>query len=232
MPSAIKPRVLYVEDDVSSAQLLALYLRDNGFEVFHYDNADDAVRALDNLEFDVAIFDIMIRNGDGRDLLKIAVAQRLPSLMVTAKVDEADRLDGFSRGADDYVCKPYSLKEVVARVKALMSRSKRGHQLKQLRYHNLTIDLDAQRIFVCAEDVALTSVEFNLLATLGATPTKVFTRANLIDLVWNGEPVTDRAVDTHMANLRKKLAAQDPDQNYVITRYGQGYQFNTSTEKL
>lgn len=229
MASLSKPRVLYVEDDISSAQILELYLQQTGFDVTHYDNAEDAVRALANLAFDVAIFDIMIRKGDGRDLLKIAVSNRVPSLMVTAKVDEADRLEGFSLGADDYVCKPYSPKEVVARVKALLTRSQRGHQLKQLSYGDLVIELDGRRASLNDVELTLTGVEFKLLATLASTPSKIFTRANLIDLVWEGEAVTDRAVDTHMANLRKKLSNQVTERGYILTRYGQGYQFNAES---
>lgn len=220
------PKLLYVEDDFSSAQILKLYLEKAGYNVVHYDNADDAARALENLVFDLAIFDIMIKNGDGRDLLKVAVTKNIPSLMVTAKVDEIDRLEGFQLGADDYVCKPYSPKELVARVKALLSRSARGHQQKTLCFGDFVLDLEGRKAVLCGTELKLTGVEFSLLSTLASRPSKVFSRGDLIDHVWSGEAITDRAVDTHMANLRKKISKQDSANHYILTRYGQGYQFN------
>ena len=223
----MKSKLLYVEDDLSSAQILKLYLEKAGYNVVHYDNADDATRALDNLNFDLAIFDIMIKNGDGRDLLKVAVAKNIPSLMVTAKVDEIDRLEGFQLGADDYVCKPYSPKEVVARVKALLTRSGRGHQQRELCFGKLKIDLEGRKVLFSDKQIKLTGVEFSLLSTLASRPSKVFSRGDLIDHVWSGEAIIDRAVDTHMANLRKKISKQNPTHDYISTRYGQGYQFNS-----
>ena len=218
------PRVLYVEDDLSSAQVLTLYFEQAHMHVSHFDNMQGAERALANLEFDVAVFDIMIKGGDGRTLLTQAVEKKLPALMVTAKVNEDDRLTGFDLGADDYICKPYSPKEVVARVKALLARSTRGHQLKEMRFGSLVINLSAQCVTIDNTPVALTSVEYMLLVATASYPNKVFSRDALIAAVWGRRAtVSDRAVDTHMANLRKKIGGRN--QAYIATRYGQGYQF-------
>lgn len=218
--------ILYVEDDLSIAELLILYLEQQGYTVRHFSDGLAAQRALNNLDFDLAIFDIMLPNIDGKQLLKQAVEKAIPSIMVTAKIAEDDRIEGFDLGADDYVCKPYSPRELVSRVNALLKRSKQGNQFNTLSFGELSIDLNAKQVTLNSQLLSLTSVEFELLLTMANKPNYVFSRTLLLEKVWqNSEEVTERAVDTHLANLRKKLGDSKQNPKYIATRYGQGYQF-------
>ncbi|GHF97884.1 response regulator transcription factor [Thalassotalea marina] len=219
--------ILYVEDDKSSAEILTLYLQKQGYKVTYCDNAIDANRALDNLSFHLAIFDIMLPGGDGRTLLEKAVEKSLPSMMVTAKVAENDRINGFDLGADDYVCKPYSPREVVSRVQALLKRTYRETvQTKNLRFQGLQIDLQTKLVEVNEQAIKLTAVEFSMLTYLANKAQHIISRDQLISQVWGDTAeITDRAVDTHLANLRKKLGDSKKAPKFIATHYGQGYQF-------
>ncbi|MDF2179280.1 response regulator transcription factor [Aliiglaciecola sp. CAU 1673] len=219
-------RVLYVEDDINSAEILTLYLKQQGLDVQHYDNAQDATRALNNLNWDIAIFDIMLPGGDGRQLLHKAVELNIPTIMVTAKVSESDRLQGFDAGADDYVCKPYSPRELTSRVLALLKRTRVGHQKDRLQFTDLTINPNSHCAEISGQDLALTSAEFSLLMAFASQPGKVLSRKELLDTLYkHDEAVTERTIDTHMVNLRKKLGDNKHSPKYIVTRYGQGYQF-------
>ena len=176
--------------------------------------------------FDIAILDIMLPGGDGRELLQIAVQKKLPCIMVTAKVTESDRINGFDLGADDYVCKPYSPREVVSRVTAVLNRTQRGHQLTVLTFEHLTIDMETQSIVCDGETVNLTNAEYLLLIKLAAQPGRVFSRQTLLDAIGEEQNrVTERTVDTHFVNLRKKLSDNKHHPRFIATRYGQGYLF-------
>jgi two-component system alkaline phosphatase synthesis response regulator PhoP/two-component system response regulator BaeR len=219
-------QLLYVEDEHSIAQVLLLYLQQQGHQVQHYDNAPDARRALQNLNFDLAILDVMLPGGDGRDLLQLAVHKQIPCIMVTARVSEEDRIEGFELGADDYVCKPYSPREVVSRVQALLKRSQLGHQRKTLQFDGLTLDMQSQVIWQDQQELKLTKSEYLLLQTLASQPDRVFDRQTLLDKVWPDDAaVSERTVDTHMTNLRKKLADNSQQPRFIQTRHGLGYQF-------
>ncbi|MFA0813532.1 response regulator transcription factor [Microbulbifer epialgicus] len=218
--------ILYVEDDRNSSEILVLYLQKQGYKVLHFDNAIDGARALNNIEIDLAILDVMLPKGDGRDLLRQAVSLNVPSIMVTARVSEEDRLEGFDLGADDYLCKPYSPRELISRVSALLKRSKLGRQSSKLQYEGLDIDLPRRQVLCDGEQLNLTPVEYALLTVLADAPNRVLSREQLLDKVWNSHAeVTDRAIDTHMANLRKKLKESKQSPRFIATRYGQGYQF-------
>ena len=218
--------ILYVEDDQAIAEILILYLEQQNYKVTHFTDGLSAQRALSNLNFDLAILDIMLPNVDGKRLLKQAVEKSIPSIMVTAKIAEDDRIEGFDLGADDYVCKPYSPRELISRVSALLKRSTQGHQIKQLSFNELLLDLDAKQASLNNAPLNLTGVEFELLYAMAIKPNYVFSRANLLEQVWkNSDDVTERAVDTHLANLRKKLGDSKQEPKYIATRYGQGYQF-------
>ncbi|MCV2883167.1 response regulator transcription factor [Aestuariibacter sp. AA17] len=219
-------QILYVEDDIESANILTLYLQKAGLTVHHYDNVVDASRALTNLTFELALFDVMLPGGDGRTLLKHAVEKGIPSIMLTAVVDEEARILGFELGADDYVCKPYSPREVVSRVSALLRRSERNHQKTQIVSEGLIIDLTAKQVTLDAQWVPLTAAEFTLLETLASSPSQVFSREQLLDKInKDNTPVNDRIVDTHLANLRKKLRENKHTPRFIVTRYKLGYQF-------
>lgn len=218
--------LLYVEDEQSIADILLLYLQQQGYQVQHYANATDARRALQNLNFDLAILDVMLPGGDGRELLQLAVQKQIPCIMVTARVSEEDRIEGFELGSDDYVCKPYSPREVVSRVQALLKRSQQGHQRKQLRFDGLTLDLQSQLVWLDEQELKLTKSEYLLLHTLASQPDRIFDRQTLLDKVWPDDAaVSERTVDTHLTNLRKKLADSSQSPRFIQTRHGVGYQF-------
>lgn len=219
-------RLIYVEDEHSIAQILTLYLQQQGYLVQHYSHAEDARRALQHLHFDLAILDVMLPGGDGRDLLKLAVQKQIPCIMVTARVAEEQRLEGFELGADDYVCKPYSPREVVSRVQALLKRSQQGHQRKQLQFDALTLDLQSQAVWLDNQELKLTKSEYQLLCTLASQPERIFDRQTLLAKVWPDDAaVSERTVDTHLTNLRKKLADNSLNPRFIQTRHGLGYQF-------
>ena len=222
--------IIYVEDDASSAEILTLYLERQGYKVNHFDNAADAKRALANLNFDLAIFDIMLPKGDGTELLQLAVSKQLPSIMVTAKITESERLLGFDLGADDYVCKPYSPREVVSRVQALLKRTQNPNMVVDtLKFGKLEISPHNKLVTLASKPLKLTALEYALLICLAKRPLQIVSREQLINLVWQGaSDITDRTVDTHLANLRKKLADSKKSPIYIATHYGQGYQFIAS----
>lgn len=222
--------ILYVEDDINSSEILILYLQKQGYKVYHYQNALDAERALENLSFQLAIFDVMLPGGDGRELLKTAVSKEIPCIMVTAKVAETDRLHGFELGADDYICMPYSPRELISRVQALLKRSYRKKVPSRiLRFTELTIDLEAKQALLVEQSLRLTGVELSLLVCLATKAQHIVSREQLISQVWQGPTeITDRAVDTHLANLRKKLGDSKKQPKFIATHYGLGYQFIAS----
>ncbi|MCO1336862.1 response regulator transcription factor [Microbulbifer sp. OS29] len=218
--------ILYVEDDKSTSEILTLYLQKQKYRVLHFDNVEEAARALVNIEIDLAILDVMLPKGDGRDLLRQAVARNIPSIMVTARISEEDRLEGFDLGADDYVCKPYSPRELISRVNALLKRTKRGQQGDALLFEGLKIDLNKKEVLCDDEPLKLTAVEYALLLALANSINSVLSRDQLMSKAWGSSAeITDRAIDTHMANLRKKLKENKQSPRFIATRYGQGYQF-------
>ena len=147
-------------DDIKTPIDTKVYLEKQGYRVSHFDNAVDAQRALDNLAFQLAIFDVMMPGGDGFSLLKNATKKDIPSIMVTAKVTESDRIHGFDLGADDYVCKPYSPREVVSRVQALLKRSYKHTGAHQIwLFGQLEIDVDAKLVKLAGDHLKLTAVE-------------------------------------------------------------------------
>ena len=218
--------VLYLEDDTSSAETFQLYLRQKNLLVHHYTKVDDALRALNNIAFDLAVLDVMLPDGDGRDVLKQAVERKIPTIMVTARIVESDRVEGFELGADDYVCKPYSPRELISRVVALLKRSQQGHQITELKFEGLAINLDTLTAKLDEHQLLLTSAEFKLLHKLAELPGRVMSRAELLNFVNNEHSaVTERTIDTHLANIRKKLNESKQNPRFIETRYGQGYVF-------
>ena len=222
------PRILVVEDEARIAQIARDYLLRAGFEV---EVAADGVRALAfarEQRPDLIVLDLGLPMLDG-----IAVATTLrresdvPIIMLTARVDEADRLHGLEVGADDYVTKPFSPRELVARVRAVLRRAdKHANAGNVMRRGGLVIDADRMSIQRGGESIEVTPTEFQLIATLARRPGRVFTRAQLLDTV-RGEAVDafDRAIDTHIKNIRRKLEADPHHPEYVLTVYGAGYKF-------
>jgi DNA-binding response OmpR family regulator len=222
-------RILVVEDEPAIAESLAYALRRDGFTVDIAPTLGDARAALDDVE--LVVLDLMLPDGSGFELVGAARrAARSPAIIVLSSRDgEADRVAALETGADDYVTKPFSPREIVARVRAVLRRSKGGGEPATPRPATpaatpITVDEPTRRAFVSGRSVDLTRVEFDLLACLVATPGRVYTRAQLIDRVWgDGFAITDRTIDSHVKALRRKVEASGGDPNLIETVRGVGY---------
>ena len=200
-------RVLVVDDEQALRRLLRLYLEKEGYEVVEADDGLDALSLLRRSEIDVALVDVMLPELDGFEVVRrIRTESGIPIILITARGEEAQRIAGLEIGADDYVVKPFSAPEVVARVRAQLRRA-RGHFAGQERLHSGPVELDeeARRVTVDGEEVELTRREFDLLAALLRGPDRVHTRDALLEDVWGSTYLQPKTVDVHIAGLRRKL---------------------------
>jgi two-component system response regulator BaeR len=223
--TAAVARVLVVEDDARIAQLLVDYLRDAGYEAAALGDGALALREIERAVPAAVILDLMLPGLDGMAVCRaVRVFSDVPILMVTARVDEVDRLLGLDTGADDYVCKPFSPREVVARVRALLRRAD-GRMTAAAR--PWMVDDASLRIAWRGQWLPLTPLEFRMLRLLLGRPGRVFSRAQLLDSV-HGDPkdVSDRAIDSHVKNLRRKIQAVEPGCECLVSVYGVGYRFD------
>ena len=218
-------RVLVVEDDQKISDLLLIYLRAEGYEATPAYDGRDAVEQIAQRAPDVVVLDWMLPGLDGIGVCKAVRAfSDVPILMLTARVDELDRLLGLDTGADDYVCKPFAPREVVARVRALLRRA--GGRVIALPQPWLIEDASF-RISWLGQWLPLTRIEFMIFRTLLARPGRVFSRAQLLSSVHESQrDISDRAIDTHVKNLRKKVQAVDPGSDCIASVYGLGYRFD------
>lgn len=218
------PRALVVEDDPGIASLLLDYLRSEGFEAQSLADGQVALSELRHTLPNILLLDLNLPGLDGVSLCRaIREFSDVPILMVTARVDELDRLLGLNCGADDYVCKPFSPREVMARVHALLRRSQRRVESILAPW---VIDDAAMRIVWRGQVLSLTPLEFRMLRQLASQPGRVFSRVQLLDSV-HGElrDVSDRAIDTHIKNIRRKLLAICANDDCIVSVYGVGYRF-------
>lgn len=216
--------ILIAEDEHRIAEVIVAYLEQAGFAVTHVDDGGKVLEAIDRQPPDLLVLDLMLPNKDGISICReLRAFSQLPVIMVTAKVEEIDRLLGFEVGADDYLCKPFSPRELVARVQSLLRRSGPANEpLPQL----FSIDGDARRVSCNGTALQLTPTEYSLMELFLSRPGRVFPRAQLIDLVYEDAiDTTDRAIDSHIKNLRKKIAAHLPDQEVIRSVYGIGYRY-------
>jgi len=219
-------RILIVEDEPKIAALLADYLETLGSFATHSVNRGDLVlEAFQDQKPDLVLLDLMIPGMDGIEVCRLLRRHSdVPIIMVTARVDEIDRLLGLELGADDYICKPFSPREVVARVKAVLRRT--GRSGDEDGQPGLEIDDLKFEARLDGSDLGLTQVEFALLKTLSATPGRVFSRDQLMNVMYSDyRVVSDRAVDTHVKNLRRKLASAAAGEEMIESVYGLGYRF-------
>ena len=218
-------RVLVVEDDQKISDLLLIYLRAEGYEATPAYDGRDAVEQIAQRAPDVVVLDWMLPGLDGIGVCKAVRAfSDVPILMLTARVDELDRLLGLDTGADDYVCKPFAPREVVARVRALLRRA--GGRVIALPQPWLIEDASF-RISWLGQWLPLTRIEFMIFRTILARPGRVFSRAQLLSSVHDSQrDISDRAIDTHVKNLRKKVQAVDPGSDCIASVYGLGYRFD------
>lgn len=213
-------RILLVEDEPKLAALVGDYLRAGGYDVDHLADGLAVIPAIRQGQYDLVLLDLMLPGRDGLDICReLRGFSHLPLIMMTARVDEIDRLLGLELGADDYICKPFSPRELVARVKAVLRRS--GEQPG-----NLGLELDARAFQARYRGVALelTPVEFRMLAALAVRPGQVLSRDQLMNHIYQDHRVVaDRTVDSHVKNLRRKLTAVTPGHDPIRSVYGVGY---------
>ena len=228
-----RKKVLIVDDDVKTVELVQLYLKRDGYKVLTAFNGNDALRiALENKP-DLVVLDLMLPGMDGLDVCKrIREVSDIPVIMLTAKTTEEDRLMGLNLGADDYVAKPFSPRELAARVRAVLRRMPediidRGTQ--ELERGDLVLNFAMYEARLKGKPLELTNIEFKLLGVLAREPGRVFSRSQLIERTVGYDFVGfDRTIDVHIHNLRKKLEVDVDNPKYIKTVYGAGYKFAMS----
>ena len=220
-------KILIVEDEPKLAALLADYLTAASYKTQIVADGREVIPAVKAAPPDLILLDLMLPGRDGIDVCReLRTFSEIPVIMVTARVEEIDRLLGLEIGADDYICKPFSPREVVARVRAILRRAQRG--AAALAATGLTIDEAQYRAAFNGRELDLTPVEFRLLNTLAAVPGRVFSRQQLLDNLYEDHRVvTDRTVDSHIKNLRRKLDEVSPEQELIRSIYGVGYKLET-----
>jgi two-component system response regulator BaeR len=218
-------RVLIVEDEPKLASLVADYLKAAGYEAHCIENGLEAVPWVKSNAPDLMVLDLMLPGRSGLEICKeVRSFSDLPIIMVTARVEEVDRLIGLEAGADDYLCKPFSVRELVARVKALLRRPRTAAAPA-----GLVIDQEKHQVSLDGKLMDLTPVEFRLFAALATAPGKVFSRDALLEKLYaDHRVVTDRTVDAHVKNLRRKIDEIRPGADLVRSIYGVGYKLELS----
>jgi len=221
--------ILVVDDDRKIVNLVSMYLRDEGYSVSAaYDGQDALDQFLKNTPA-LVILDLMLPKIDGAEVCRILRGySRVPIIMLTAKTTEGDKIEGLDLGADDYVTKPFSPKELMSRVRAVLRRAAESSaaQAAILRYGKLSIDLLRKEVKTGDEAVHLTKTEYRILETLSKEPGRTFSRNELIQNVFGYEYYgIDRSIDVHIMNLRKKIETDNNPYRYIITVPGMGYRF-------
>ncbi len=220
--------ILVVEDDAKIVNLLRLYLEREGFGVLTAHDGQSALSAFDRTHPNLIILDLMLPHLDGIEVCRrLRASSDVSILILTAKVDEVDKLLGLSLGADDYVTKPFSPREVVARVKAILRRTggKKPPPAPVLRHRDLEMDMARHHVVLSGEEVHLTSTEFKLLRVLLEAPGRVFSRDQLLAHIYvhHESEVVDRTIDVHVGKLREKLGDDPVHPRFIATVRGIGY---------
>ena len=220
-------RILIVEDEPKLASLEADYLHHAGFQTHCLSQGLAVVPWLKDNSADLVLLDLMVPGRDGLDICRdIRSFSQVPIIIVTARIEEIDRLLGLEMGADDYICKPFSPREMVARVKAVLRRlqpqaTNTADQALKLYPQSFKVQYDDQ-------EIELTAVEFQLLHALYQHPGRIFSRSRLMDLIYQDQRiVSDRTIDSHIKKLRKKLAELIPEKEVIHSVYGAGYRYDS-----
>ena len=225
--------ILIVEDEEKIASLLSDYLKAAGFRTSTQSNGDRVIAQIKKDPSDLILLDIMLPGKNGMELCReIREFSDIPIIMITARVEEIDRLLGLELGADDYICKPFSPREVVARVKAVFRRVRAKPRAHHLVVGAISLDDETHQVMIDKQVLNLTPNEFGLLKIMMSRPNRVFSRNELINRVQGYDfEGYDRTIDTHIKNLRKKIAQQLPGREIISTVYGIGYKFNVSADE-
>ncbi|MBS3812425.1 response regulator transcription factor [Candidatus Bipolaricaulota bacterium] len=221
-------KILIVEDEGRIVRLIRDYLKKEGYDVLDARDGEEGLAVFQRQDPALIILDLMLPRLDGLEVAKqIRKDSDVPIIMLTAKTEEADRVTGLELGADDYMTKPFSLRELAARIKAIFRRT-RGDVTKSevISQGDLTVNTKTHQVKLTGEEVDLTPTEFDLLSVMASNPGRAFTRHNLLEEIGHfpGERVK-RIIDTHIKNLRKKLSRPEGAEKYIETVHGVGYRF-------
>ena len=229
-------KILVVDDESDITELISLYMEREGYLVQTTDNGEDAVSLTASFRPDLIILDIQLRQMDGFDVCKqIRASSNVPILFVSCKNDDTDIIHGLTVGGDDYMTKPFSPSQLVARVKAHLRRQTVNDRQRPydraagevLRFNGLVIDLPGRTVHVKGKEVALSTKEFELLVRLAKTPNRAFALDDLYTIVWGHDSMGDtRTLMVHVSNLRKKIEPDPTNPIYIVTVRGVGYKFN------
>lgn len=225
-------KILIIEDERSIAELERDYLEIDGFHVDIEGNGESGLKKARNDDYDLIILDLMLPKIDGFEICKhIRLEKNIPILMVSAKKEDIDKIRGLGLGADDYITKPFSPSELVARVKAHLSRYDRlmgtkDTKLEEIRIRGLYIDKLSRRVYINSKEVILTAKEFELLTLLAMNPNRVFSKEELFERIWDLDSIGDIAtVTVHIRKIREKIEVDPSNPQYIETLWGAGYRF-------
>ena len=224
-------RVLVVDDEKLIVKGIRFSLEQDGMEVTWAYDGEEALENAKNTEFDIILLDIMLPKLTGLEVCQqIREFSNVPIVMLTAKDDDMDKIMGLEYGADDYITKPFNILEVKARIKAIMRRTtvrdSASNAPKTIVNGDLRLDCDSRRVYIAGKEVNLTAKEFDVLELLALNPNKVYSRENLLKLVWGSDyPGDVRTVDVHIRRLREKIESNPSEPRYVHTKWGVGYFF-------
>ena len=216
--------ILIVEDEIKLANLLHDYFQQSYYDAYCIHHGDEVIDYVKNHTVDLILLDVMLPGKDGMQLCKeLRQFTQVPIIMVTARADEIDRLLGLELGADDYICKPFSPREVVARAKAVLRRSQPELQTQSSTF---TLNEHTYQVHYQNQRVELTVVEYQLIKQLSSEPGRIFSRSQLMDSMYQDHRiVSDRTIDSHIKKLRKKLTNTITDKEFIHSVYGAGYRF-------
>ncbi len=219
-------RVLVVDDEPTVRDIVARYLERDGYLVRQVADGDDVAAAVETFHPDLIVLDVMLPHRSGLDVLR-DLGARVPVILLTARTDETDRVLGLELGADDYVVKPFSPRELVARVRSVLRRAQAPAGTSVMQFDDLVVDTAAREVRVADQVVALTAKEFDVLVHLAAHPRQVFSRAQLLAAVWDSSPeYQDPAtVTVHVRRLRNKIEHDPEHPRFIATVWGVGYRF-------
>lgn len=224
-------RVLVVDDEKLIVKGIRFSLEQDGMKVDCAYDGEEALKLAKENAYDIVLLDIMLPKYDGFEVCQqVREFSDVPIVMLTAKGDDMDKILGLEYGADDYITKPFNILEVKARIKAIMRRTKKRDQgqtdEKIVVKGDMKIDCESRRVFIGNREINLTAKEFDLLELLAMNPSKVYSRENLLNIVWGYEyPGDARTVDVHIRRLREKIETNPSDPKYVYTKWGVGYYF-------
>jgi DNA-binding response OmpR family regulator len=227
----ITMKILLVDDERRIVEVLEAYLVREGYEIHSADNGIDALKKAKTVSPDLIILDLMLPDISGEEVCRLVRKESdVPIIMLTAKSAEDDRINGIVMGADDYITKPFSPREVVVRVQAILRRIKKTEKVDRLLFNSkkLSIDLEKKEVTVNGQYITLTPIEYKLLTNMATNPGRVYSRMDLLEKIQDEGMYYEgyeRSVDTHIKNLRKKIEMDSRQPEFILTVFGMGYKF-------